>query len=162
MLVQAQVVPWWGMGRPAELSPSGFHPVTASPTGRRIGGHDYKTEAIQGPQADNHTHFREMTKAIFRVFGNGVREITSREETERPPEKSARQIPACSRLSQEPKARWRSGRQIEPLPSRSGRCLDYESSGSPSPSQILPLTGNRKPASGIGSADHSMLQPPTN
>src|SRR5713226_10259064 len=120
MLVQAQVVPWWGMGRPAELSPSGFHPVTASPTGRRIGGHDYKTDAIQGPQADNHTHFREMTKAIFRVFGNGVREITSREETERPPEKSARQIPACSRLSQEPKARWRSGRQIEPLPSLAG------------------------------------------
>src|SRR5437879_139705 len=37
------------------------------------------------------------------------REITSREETERPPEESARQIPACSRLSQEPKARWRSG-----------------------------------------------------
>src|SRR3989442_5688864 len=49
--------------------------------------------------------------------------------------------------SQEPKARWRSGRQIEPLPSRSGRLLDYESSGSPSPSQILPLIGNRKPAS---------------
>src|SRR5713226_3512844 len=98
MLVQAQVVPWWGMGRPAELSPSGFHPVTASPTGRRIGGYDYKTEAIQGPRADNHTHFREMTKAIFRVFRKGVREITSREETERPPEESARQIPACSRL----------------------------------------------------------------
>ncbi len=93
MLVQAQVVPWWGMGRPAELSPSGFHPVTASPTGRRIGGYDYKTEAIQGPRADNHTHFREMTKAIFRVFGKGVREITSREETERPPEESTRQIP---------------------------------------------------------------------
>src|SRR5437870_2980114 len=28
MLVQAQVVPWWGTGRSAELSPSGFHPVT--------------------------------------------------------------------------------------------------------------------------------------
>ena len=28
MLVQAQVVPWWGTGRPAEFSPSGFHPVT--------------------------------------------------------------------------------------------------------------------------------------
>src|SRR5712692_10203370 len=88
--------------------------------------------------------------------GRSVREITSREETERltsreeterPPEESTRQIPARSRLSQEPKARWRSGRQIEPLPSRSGRLLDYESSGSPSPSQILPLTGNRKPAS---------------
>src|SRR5713226_9310549 len=28
MLVQARVVPWWGTGRPAEFSPSGFHPVT--------------------------------------------------------------------------------------------------------------------------------------
>src|SRR5713101_10133408 len=28
MLVQAQVVPWWGTGRPAEFSPSGFQPVT--------------------------------------------------------------------------------------------------------------------------------------
>src|SRR5207244_8647379 len=41
--------------------------------------------------------------------GRSVREITSREETERPPEESARQIPAGSRLSQEPKARGRSG-----------------------------------------------------
>src|SRR5712692_4491507 len=67
--------------------------------------------------------------------GRSVREITSREETERLPEESTRQIPARSRLSQEPKARWRSGRQIEPLPSRSRRLLDYESSGSPSPSR---------------------------
>src|SRR5437660_7402233 len=28
MLPQAQVVPWWGTGRPAEFSPSGSHPVT--------------------------------------------------------------------------------------------------------------------------------------
>ena len=28
MLIQAQVVPWWGTGRPAEFSPSGSHPVT--------------------------------------------------------------------------------------------------------------------------------------
>src|SRR5713101_1380162 len=108
--------------------------------------------------------------------GRSVREITSREETERPPEESARQIPAGSRLPQEPKARWRSGsadrtapeqisqapglrefrlaesqqilpppgnrkpagdvaRQIDPLPSRSRRHLDYESSGSRSPSR---------------------------
>src|SRR2546425_1080926 len=38
MLVQAQVVPWWGTGRLAEFSPSGFHLSRASPTGRRIGG----------------------------------------------------------------------------------------------------------------------------
>src|SRR5207244_12586671 len=30
MLVQTQVVPWWGTGRPAEFSPSGFHPVTGT------------------------------------------------------------------------------------------------------------------------------------
>src|SRR2546425_8515969 len=65
MLVQAQVVPWWGTGRPAEFSPSGTNPSRASPTGRRIGGYDYKTEAIQGPRADNYTHFREMK---FRKF----------------------------------------------------------------------------------------------
>src|SRR3989442_15634871 len=49
----------------AEFSPSGFHPSRASPTGRRIAGCDYKTEAIQGPRADNHAHSREMKKVIF-------------------------------------------------------------------------------------------------
>src|SRR5712691_2958256 len=151
MLVQAQVVPWWGTGRPAEFSPS--QPVTGNATGRRIGGYDYKTESFQRPRAEHYTHFREMRNSNFfgapSPGGRSVREITSREETERPPEESTRQIPARSRLSQEPKARWRSGRQIEPLPSRSGRLLDYESSGSPSPSQILPLTGNRKPGSNL-------------
>src|SRR5712692_6447315 len=76
----------------------------------------------------------------------GVREITSREETERPPENRlgrSRQAPACPRNR---KPAGDVARQIQPLPSRSGRLLDYESSGSPSPSQILPLTGNRKPA----------------
>src|SRR3989442_12488206 len=60
------------------------------------------------PRADNYTRFREMTKAIFWVFGKRVREITSREETERPPENRlgrSQHAPA----SQEPKARWRSG-----------------------------------------------------
>ena len=88
---------------------------------------------------------REMTKAIFRVFGKGVREITSREETERPPEESARQIPARSRLAQEPKARWRSGsatapEQVWQAPGlREFRLAESQ--------QILPLIGNRKPAS---------------
>src|SRR5712692_1415763 len=30
MLVQAQVVPWWGTGRPVELSPSGSNPATGT------------------------------------------------------------------------------------------------------------------------------------
>jgi len=125
--------------------PADSTPSRASPTGRRIGGYDYKTEAIRRPRADNHTRSREMTKAIFRVFGKGVREITSREETERPPEESARQIPARSRLAQEPKARWRSGsatapEQVWQAPGlREFRLAESQ--------QILPLTGNRKPTS---------------
>src|SRR5437899_167641 len=92
-----------------------------------------------------------MTKAIFRVFGKCVREITSREETERPPEESTRQIPAC-RLPQEPKARWRSGRQIEPLPSRSRRLLDYVRSGSPSPSRSYRSSETESARPGAGRA----------
>src|SRR5437870_3669041 len=36
--------------------PADSTPSRASPTGRRIGGYDYKTEAIQGPRADNFAH----------------------------------------------------------------------------------------------------------
>src|SRR5712691_7825179 len=97
MLVQARVVPWWGTGRPAEFSPSGTNPSRASPTGRRIGGYDYKTESFHRPRAEQHTHFREIRNSNFfgapSPGGRSVREITSREETERPPEESTRQIP---------------------------------------------------------------------
>ena len=68
MLVQAQVVPWWGTGRPAEFSPSGTNPSRASPTGRRIGGYDYKTEAIQGPRVEPHAYFREIGKFVSHVL----------------------------------------------------------------------------------------------
>src|SRR5216683_1219366 len=97
MLVQAQVVPWWGTGRPAEFSPSGFQPVTGIANGRRIGGYDYKTESFQRPHVEHYTRFREMKNPNFfgapSPGGRSVREITSREETERPPEESTRQIP---------------------------------------------------------------------
>src|SRR5437899_3753036 len=49
--------------------------------------------------------WRRVGVAKFEFFwcpspgGRSVREITGREETERPPEESARQIPACSKLS---------------------------------------------------------------
>src|SRR5437870_13844172 len=79
--------------------------------------------------------------------GQSVREITSREETERPPENRlgrSQQAPACPRNR---KPAGDLARQIEPLPSRSGRLLDYESSGSPSPCPILPPIGNRTPPS---------------
>src|SRR6266851_5579049 len=65
MLVQAQVVPWWGTGRPAEFSPSGTNPSRASPIGRRIGGYDLQTESFQRPRAEQHTHFREIRNSNF-------------------------------------------------------------------------------------------------
>ena len=113
-------------------------PSRASPTGRRIGGYDYKTEAIQGPRADNHTHFREMRNSNFLVLpplGVGVfgKLPAARKRKDRQRIGSA----DPSRLPP-PRNRKPAGdlaRQIEPLPSRSGRHLDYESSGSPSPSR---------------------------
>src|SRR2546426_12732976 len=76
-----------------------------------------------------------LSEQIQPALGNGK---TARE--------SARQIqhaPAC------PRKRNPAGdvaRQIQPLPSRSGRLLDYESSGFAASQQILPWAGNRKPA----------------
>src|SRR5712692_6497063 len=149
MLVQAQVVPWWGMGRPAELSPSGFHPVTASPTGRRIGGYDYKTEAIQGPRADNHTHFREMTKAIFRVFGKGFGKLlAARKRKDRQRNRLARS--QRLRLSREPKARWRPGSADRTAPEQISQAPGLREFRFAASQQILPLIGNRKPASDRG------------
>src|SRR2546425_3695957 len=102
MLVQAQVVPWWGTGRPAECSLSGSHPVAGIANGRRIGGYDYKTESFQRPRAEHYTRFREIRNSNFfgapSPGGQSVREITSREETERPPENRlgrSQPAPAC-------------------------------------------------------------------
>src|SRR3989441_5083851 len=119
MLVQAQVVPWWGTGRPAVQSQR-IQPVTGKDRRVRLQNRVVSTTARRAL----HTLSRNEKFEFFGApspGGRSVREITSREETERPPEESTRQIPARSRLSQELKARWRSGRQIEPLPSRSGR-----------------------------------------
>src|SRR2546425_9306432 len=113
MLVQAQVVPWWGTGRPAEFSPSGFHPVTdtahrqedrrvrllnrvVSKTARRATrtlSRNEKFEFFWCPLP-----WGSECSGNYQPRGNGK---TAREST--------RQIPAGSRLSQEPKARWRSG-----------------------------------------------------
>src|SRR2546422_2033184 len=75
MLVQAQVVPWWGGGRRAEFSHSGSNPSRAQPTGRRIAGYDYKTESFQRPRAEHYTRFREIRNSNFLVpppLGVGV------------------------------------------------------------------------------------------
>src|SRR6266852_351873 len=149
MLVQAQVVPWWGTGRPAEFSPSGTNPSRA-----RIGGYDYKTESFQRPRAEHYTRFREMKNSNFfgapSPGGRSVREITSREETERPPEESARQIPACSRLSQEPKACWRCGSADRTAPEQVWQAPGLRELRFAVSQQILPSAGNRKPASDRG------------
>src|SRR2546425_5739446 len=98
MLVQAQVVPWWGTGRPAEFSPSGFHPVTGiahRQEDRRVRLLNRVDLATPGGQP--HTRSGNGKFEFFGApspGGRSVREITSREGTERPPEETARQSPA--------------------------------------------------------------------
>src|SRR5205807_2427182 len=116
-----------------QFSPSGSNPSRA-----RIGGYDYKTESFQRPRAEHYTRFREIRNSNFLVpppLGVGVfgKLPAARKRKDRQRNRLGRSQHAPA--SQEPKACWRSGRQIEPLPSRSGRLLDYESSGSPSPSR---------------------------
>src|SRR5947209_14571457 len=102
MLVQAQVVPWWGTGRPAEFSPSGFHPVTGiahrqeDRRVRLLNRVDLATACGQPPTLSGNEKFEFFGAPS--PGGRSVREITSREETERPPEESTRQIPACPSL----------------------------------------------------------------
>src|SRR5713101_1742690 len=134
--------------------PADSTPSQTQPTGRRIGGYDYKTESFQRPRAEHYTRFREMKKFGFfwcpSPGGRSVREITSREETERPPEESTRQIPARSRLSQEPKARWRCGSADRTAPEQVSQAPGVREFRFAESQQILPLIGNRKPASDRG------------
>src|SRR5437899_91260 len=101
MLVQA---PGVGVGKRGDRqsSPSGFHPVTSIP-------HRQEDRRVRLQNRVDSGTARRATRTLsrnekFEFFwcpspgGRSVREITSREETERPPEESARQIPACSRL----------------------------------------------------------------
>src|SRR3989441_10917641 len=113
MLVQAQVVPWWGTGRPAECSLSGSHPVAGIANGRRIGGYDYKTESFQRPRAEHYTRFREIRNSNFLVpppLGVGVfgKLPAARKRKDRQRNRLGRSQHAPA--SQEPKACWRSGR----------------------------------------------------
>src|SRR2546426_5765678 len=111
MLVQAEVVPWWGTGRPAEFSPSGSNPSRA-----RIGGYDYKTESFQRPRAEHYTRFREMRNSNFfgapSPGGRSVREITSREETERLPENRLGRSTAPEQVWQAPGLREFQARRV--------------------------------------------------
>src|SRR2546426_7714434 len=124
MLVQAQVVPWWGTGRPAELSPSGTNPSRA-----RIGGYDYKTESFQRPRAEHYTHFRESRNSNFfgapspggGVFGK-LLAARKRKDRQRIGSAGSQHAPACPKR----KPAGDLARQIQPLASRSGKCLDYQ------------------------------------
>src|SRR5437899_167643 len=55
--------------------PADSNPSRASPTGRRIGGYDYKTESFQRPRVEHYTRFREIRNSNFLVpppLGVGV------------------------------------------------------------------------------------------
>src|SRR5712692_8377870 len=97
MLVQAQVVPWWGTGRPAEFSPSGSNPVTG--TAHR--------QEDRGTRLQNRGDSVTACGHLHALSGNEVWEITSREETEDARE-SARQIPSVPPVPGT-EAHWRSG-----------------------------------------------------
>src|SRR5947209_10431571 len=95
MLVQAQVVALGNRETGRAQSQRISTPSRASPTGRRIGGYDYKTESIRRPRADNHTRSREMTKAIFSRAGLAG-SWTTRVQ--------ARRVPADPTANRKPKA----------------------------------------------------------
>src|SRR2546425_12617199 len=97
MLVQAQVVPWWGTGRPAEFSPSGFHPVTGiahrqeDRRGRLLNRVDLAT-----PGGQPHTPSGNEKFEFFGApppGGRGVWEISRPREKEKPPEERVRREP---------------------------------------------------------------------
>ena len=154
MLVQAQVVPWWGRGRSAEFSPSGFHPVT---------GIAYRQEArrvrllnrVDLATACGQPHTRSGNEK-FEFFGapspggRSVRKITSREETERLPENRLGRSQRL-RLSQERKPAGDVARQIDLRHARpgAGRALvGNGETGRVQSQRIPPRHGHRLPAGG--------------
>src|SRR5207245_6222211 len=117
----------------------GFHRSRASPTDSMICGYGYNTESFHEPSVDHYTSFREIRNSNFfgppplgvGVFGK-LPAARKRKDRQRNRLGRSQQAPACPRNR---KPAGDLARQIEPLPSRSGRHLDYESSGSPSPSR---------------------------
>src|SRR5256712_9030296 len=139
MLVQAEVVPWWGTGRPAEFSLSGFHPVTDTAHRQedrrvRLQNRVVSTTARRALHTLSRNEKFEFfwcplpwgseCSGNYQPRGNGktARGIDSADPSTLPPPRNRKPAGDLAR-------------QIEPLPSRSRRLLDYESSGSPSPSR---------------------------
>src|SRR2546426_1182108 len=151
MLVQAQVVPWWGPGGPAEFSPSGFHPVTVIAHRQedrrvRLQNRVVSTTARRATR----TRSRNEKFGIFLVppspGGRSVREITSlRKRKDRQRNRLGR--PQHAPASQEPKARWRSGSADRTAPEQVWQAPGLREFRLAESQQILPLIGNRKPAS---------------
>src|SRR3989442_11484869 len=153
MLVQAQVVLWWRTERPTEFSHSGSTPSRAQPTGRRIAGYDYKTESFQRPRAEHSTRFREIRNSNFLVpppLGVGVfgKLPAARKRKDRQRNRLARS--QRLRLSREPKARWRPGSADRTAPEQVWQAPGLREFRLAESQQILPLIGNRKPASDRG------------
>ena len=142
-----------GRGRPAEFSPSGTNPSRASPTGRRIGGYDYKTESFQRPRAEHYTHFREMRNRIFLVpppLGVGVFGKLPAARKRKDCQRNRLGRSQRLRLSREPKACWRSGSADRTAPEQIWQAPGLREFRFAASQQILPLIGNRKPAGDRG------------
>src|SRR2546425_5083630 len=110
MLVQAQVVPWWGTGRPAVQSQR-IQPVTGKDRRVRLQNRVVSTTARRAL----HTLSRNEKFEFFGApspGGRSVREITSREETERPPENRLGRSTAPEQVWQAPGLREFQARRV--------------------------------------------------
>src|SRR3989441_276007 len=131
--------------------PADSTPSRASPTGRRIGGYDYKTESFQRPHVEQHAHAREMKNSEFfwcpPPLGVGVfgKLLAARKRKDRQRNRLGR--PQHAPASQEPKARWRSGSADRTAPEQVWQAPGLREFRLAESQQILPLIGNRKPAS---------------
>ncbi len=121
--------PWWGTKRPTKLSPTSLKQS------------EQNQSLLMEPKALEKSARRVRACSTYPsrshpAPGNGK---TARE--------SARQIPACSRLSQEPKARWRPGSADPTAPEQVSQMAGLREFRLAESEQILPPAGNRKLAS---------------
>src|SRR5712691_810857 len=121
-----------------QCSPSRSHPVTGIAYRQEEGGYDYKTEAIRQPRADNYTHFREMKFRKFSlepgwICSDSVEQIGSADPS----------VPPVPRTE----VRWRSGSADPTAPEQVWQAPGLREFRLAESQQILPLIGNRKPAS---------------
>src|SRR2546428_550151 len=153
MLVQAEVVPWWGTGRPGEFRLSGFHPVTDTAHRQedrrvRLQNRVVSTTARRAlhPLSRNEKFefFRcslpwgSECSGNYQPRGNG--------KTARGIDSADPSVPPVP----EPKARWRSGPADRTAPEQVWQAPGLREFRLAESQQILPVIGNRKPASDRG------------